>query len=267
MKEDFIKILREATDSKTVYTPSPSIIDTPSQATDPNETNYQYAKEPAYYTNPNEKGATPTVDPISNISPNKNLDQFIEDTPASNISCDLILSVWRALFPTIPSGISLLPRYSPASCCNKNYNFNFSGSLTSQQTARLIREIYLRILRSLDTYSLVIKKGSNNFQKDLVLLRTQMQVLSGAILNVYQDYTATNVVPLRVSINSYVPKNLPDSICYLHDEIYHIYYLLSKLIFTLQNDTNFFGQLEIILNNLKYQLSILNTIYLSTTQN
>ena len=89
-------------------------------------------------------------------------------------------------------------------------------------------------------------------------------MLSAALLNVYQDYTAYNVVPLRVSINSCIPKNLKQSLNYLYCEIYHIYYLLNKLIFSLKNDENFYSQLVTIINNIKYQLALIFTLYQNT---
>ena len=287
MKENFINILREATDNQNVYQPNPITNDTPSQTNDSGETKYHYQHKNHTISEPESPSVaepvniiTPTIEPNGNYEniyktpqnkkeqnqfiPSKNINQIIEPSPTSLTNCEQILAVWRALFPTIPSGIGQLSNYTPQSCSGKEYNFNFTTVLNQQETARLIREIYLRILRGLDTYSLLIRKESGDYQRQLVLLRTQMQVLSSAMLNVYQDYTVSNVVPLRNSINSCLPNNLKNAYCYLYDEIFYIYNLLSKLIFSLKTDTNFYSQLVTIINNLKYQLSIIFTLYTNT---
>lgn len=289
MKENLINILREASNNSAPYTNYRTINETPSQNENTNETNYRYEnKQQEIQPNNNLNNSSKIIEPISIITPTlepdavpninynntkngketnqfiptKNINQIIDEGPTSNTNCETILSVWRSLFPTIPAGINLLSNYTPTSCCDKKYNFNFTTTLTQQQIAKLIREIYLRMLLSLDTYSLLIRKETAlATQRELAALRTQMQVLSSAMLNVYQDYTATNVVPLRNSINSNIPKNLKDAYCYLHDQIFYIYFLLSKLIFNLKNDSNFYGQLVTILNNIKYQLYVLSTFY------
>lgn len=294
MKENFVKLLREAKENKTIYSPNKNINDTLSQTPKQNETNYQYDTNNSINTNPTINKEPPgtiapngdfsnipqsdniekpnLISPIKQapifennpqISPSKNINQIIETAPSLTTNCEQILAVWRTLFPTIPGGIGVLSNYNPQTCSGKTYNFNFSNNLSEKEIAKLIREIYLRVLRALDTYSLLIRNENSDNQKQLVLLRTQMQVLSSAMLNVYQDYTATNVTPLRNTINSCLPKKLKDAYCYLHDEIFYVYYLLNMLIFNLKNDTNFYSQLVIILNNLKYQLSILNTLYLN----
>lgn len=262
MKEKFIEILREANENRTVYTPN-IINETPSQTTNSIETKYQQEQIDNISTGIavpiNTTKEKEQLSPSNEIIPNKKINQIIDISPVSNINCQDILATWQALFPTIPGGVNLLPNYTPQNLSQKKYDVNFTN-LSDRQIAKLIREIYLRILRSLDTYSLLIKKESGNNQRSLVLLRTQMQVLSSAVLNVYQDYTAFNVVPLRVDINSFIPKNLKQAYLYLYNEIYCIYYLLTKLIFSLTN-TNFNGQLVTILSNIKYQLNIIFTLY------
>lgn len=266
MKENFINILREATESRTVYEPSNTINDTTSHTSKQPDTNYHYHnkgqnntstfKEPQFTAEPINV-ITPT--PSTN-APSKEINQIIE-TPPTNISnCQSLLLVWQGLFPTLFGEMGQLSDFNPENLCNKKFNTNFEV-LSQKETARLMREIYLRTLRALDTYSLTLKIGSQNAKPSLVNLRTQMQVISAAALNVYQDYTAYNVVPLRVSINSCIPKNFKDALNYLYCEIYYIFYLLNKLIFTLKTDTNFYPQLITILNNIKYQLSVTLNLY------
>ena len=199
-----------------------------------------------------------TIDQINEHIPDKTADQ-IADQIAIDSACQSILSVWRRLFPTIPDGLGQLSSFNPPNLSNKTCDTNFTV-LDTHGLARLMRTLYLKVLRALDTYSLLIRTTSNNEQSTLVNLRTQMQVLSAVVLNIYGDYTRGNFVPLRVDINSTLPRDTARAFLYLYNEIYCIYYLSEKLLFNFDATSPFYNQILAFINNIKYQLNVIYTL-------
>lgn len=179
------------------------------------------------------------VKPINEILP--------RSTPSNSSQND-----WLQLFDTLPADIPTAPNFEP------RVPINFRQFYITDP-CRLIRRIYIHMLGAIDTYTRLLTIAPFDDINTIKGLRSQMRVLSIAMLSIGNDLNYCSIIPFRTSSNSNIPSNYINALNITYNRVYNIFYETIMLYDILGTNTNQ-TRLLIIINNLRNQLATIDDL-------
>lgn len=160
--------------------------------------------------------------------------------------------LWQTLIPAMPDYVPLEPDFQPP---NPTKVFRVGNIGTSA----LSRRIYLDMRRAIQTYSQLILLAPSQDIQTIVSLRSQMNLLSISMLSIYQTLSNSQNVPRLISWWTPVPKNYVYALQTTYNRVFSIY-LQCLNLFNQTAGTSITPSLLIIINNLKSQLKIIQSL-------
>ena len=172
--------------------------------------------------------------------------------PTNNIPSFASQNDWRQLFTNLSNTIPIAPNYGP----RVPLNFN---EYRITNPCRLYRRIYNNMLTSIDSYTKLLDLAPEADIGTIQGLRSQMQILSIAILSLALETRQCRVVPFRNTSNSNLPNNYLRALHVTYNRVYTVFFdtvMLYQILGTNQNST----RLLIIINNLRSQLATIDDL-------
>lgn len=120
----------------------------------------------------------------------------------------------------------------------------------------LARRIYLEMLRAIRDYRDLEMRAPESDRQTISSLKSQMQVLSIAMLNVYQSLNGRPSVPFFMSNRTPLSRDYQRALLEMYSRVYHIHQLTLRL-FNQTTDSSVSNTILIVLLNLKSQLRTL----------
>lgn len=121
----------------------------------------------------------------------------------------------------------------------------------------LSRRIYLEMLRAIKDYGDLEILAPEQDKQTISSLKSQMEVLSLAMLNVYQSLNGRPAIPFFMNHRVPLPRDYPRALVEMYSRVYHIHNLTLRL-FNQVSGSSISNTVLIILLNLKSQLRTLS---------
>lgn len=125
--------------------------------------------------------------------------------------------------------------------------------------SRLSRRIYIEMTRAVKDYGDLENLAPAQDKQSINQLKSQMQILSLAMLNVHQNLAGRNSHPFYASNRARLPRNYGRALAEMYNRVYYIMELTARL-YTITQNTSQAQTILIILLNLKSQLRTLNNL-------
>lgn len=152
---------------------------------------------------------------------------------------------WNELFSNLPTNLPSSPNFEPRLPLNyRRIRYN--------DPCRLTRRIYLNMLNAIDYYTRLLTIAPSADLSTIRSLRSQMQILSVAILSYGQDLQYCSLIP-QFQGSSNLSNNYVLALNRVYRRVFTIYEQTLQLYFLTQSSNNS-TTLLIIINNLKNQL-------------
>lgn len=159
---------------------------------------------------------------------------------------------WMQLTSNLPNDIPIAPNYQP------RMPIGFRPTYITDP-CRLTRRIYINMLNAVDTYTRLINIAPQQDRATIESLRSQMQILSIAILTIGQQLNFCTIIPLRTSSNSNLPNNYINALNITYNRVYTIFNQ-TLFLYEILGSNEFSTRLLIIINNLRSQLQTIDNL-------
>lgn len=160
---------------------------------------------------------------------------------------------YKSLLPNLPNNLPQEPYEFEPPLPSRNFFVPvFSPKL-------LARRIYNDMLSVIRDYGMLIAICGPENRSTLESLKSQMQILSIAMLNIYQNISGPSRIPFLSSSKPQIPKDCKKALQLVYDRVYAIHRLVLRL-FTQNLDQQSTATLLVVLSNLKSQLKTLDKL-------
>lgn len=123
----------------------------------------------------------------------------------------------------------------------------------------LSKRIYMEMIRAIKAYSELSSIAPSGDVATINSLKSQMQILSLSMLNIYQQLSRRKTVPFYLSHKIKLNSNYSVALQEMYNRVYHIYALTMRL-YNITIGSNISTTLLIIIGNLSSQLRTINNL-------
>ena len=164
-----------------------------------------------------------------------------------------ISNSYQRLLPNLPQNLPQEPYDFEPKIPHKHYNI---PKISARATAK---KIYVLMLNAIKLYSKLLRITPSESRKTIDSLKSQMEILSVSMLNIYQNIAGVSKIPFYAHKKSKIPRTYIHAISKIYDNVYYIHQLVLRL-FAQNVDTQTSAMLLIVLTNLKSQLKTLDSL-------